>query len=367
MSTAVVRCHYDDLRQVSQAFQQQSQSAQQLLQNLRSTIAVLQGGDWVGQGASAFYQEMDSQVLPTLQRLAGALEAAAQNTSQISQTMQGAEDAAARVLRGSANGAGTLFAATGGLASPGRGGGSGGGLSSPVPGPGRAPDPKSSVDNAAKQRAAENAAVDHILSQFDPKVRAIVKQSPTLRAQLKTLDDNKFPLKLMKRPSNVEATTGSQTYFHPPTIEIYNDANLKPEQMVLRLTHESGIAHEDPKFLLPQNAKSHKEYMDTNMPKALRSEAKAIFNEVAVRQEILAAHGPDIGLSDTDPKNRDDYLKPFNDFQNSKRTPQDMDKALASIQRDYDANMGLQKVYTEALEQDFNQCQQTHGKDCGRW
>jgi WXG100 family type VII secretion target len=367
MSTAVVRCHYDDLRQVSHTFQQQFEIAQQLTQQLRSTVEVLAGGDWVGQGASAFYQEMEGQVLPTLQRLSRALESAAQNTSQITQIMHQAEDEAARVLRGSANGASPLFAAAGGLAGPG-GGGSGNGASGSGSGPSRAPDPKSSGDSAAAKLAAENAAVDKMLSQFDPKVRALVKQSPTLRAQLKTLEDNKFPLKLMKRPQQgVDPSTGSQTFFHPPAIEIYNDPNLKPEDMVHRVTHESGIAQEDPKFLLPQNAKSKQEFIDTNVPKALRSEAKAMFNEVAVRQEILAAHGPDIGLSDNDPKNRDDYLKPFDDFQKSKRTPQDMDKALDQIQRDYDANLELRKGYVSDLSKDFDKCQQTGGKDCGRW
>jgi WXG100 family type VII secretion target len=59
MSTAVVRCHYEDLSRISQAFQQQADIAQQSLHGLCSTMQVLQGGDWVGQGATAFYQEWE--------------------------------------------------------------------------------------------------------------------------------------------------------------------------------------------------------------------------------------------------------------------------------------------------------------------
>lgn len=367
MSAAIVRCHYDDLSEVSQAFQHQSESAQRLLQTLRRTMAVLQDGDWMGQGASAFYQEMAGQVFPTLERLSRALELAAQNTTQISQIMQQAEDEAARLLGGSATNTGTLFAAPGVLAGPKDGGGSGSGSGGAGSGSGKSTGSKSGGGGAAAAQAAENAAVDRMLSKFDPKVRALVKQSPTLRAQLKALEDKKFPLTLMPRPKSVDPSTGSQTFFHPPAIEVYIDPKLKPEDMVLRVAHEAAIAQEDPQFLRPQNAKNRQHFIDTNVPKALRAEAKAMFNEVAVRQEILAAKGPDIGLSDPDPVNHADYLDPFNDYQKSKRTPQDLNNALDLIERDYDANMELRKGYVVDLNKDFDQCQKTRGRDCGRW
>jgi WXG100 family type VII secretion target len=374
MSTSVVRCHYEDLSRVSQEFQRQADVAQQSLKKLSAATQVLQDGDWVGQGATAFYQEMDGQVLPTMQRLARALESAAQNTSQISQIMKQAEDEAARVLRGSANGAGMLFAASGVMAGPGGGGGgSGGAGSGPGSSRGGGGGGGSSGGGAATKETAEDAATDRMLSQFDPKVRELVKQSPTLRGQIKALEDKKFPLKLMKRPQDVDPTTQSQTYFHPPTIEIYMDPDLKPEDMVLkaegmvhRLAHEAKIAQEDPHFLLPQDAKKDKQkFINTNVPKALRSEAKAMFNEVTVRQEILDATGQDIGLSD--PDHQSDYVKPFDDYQKSKRTPQDLEKALDQIQKKYDANLDIRKGYEADLGKDFDQCQKTGGKDCGRW
>jgi len=313
-------------------------------------------------------------VMPAVGRLVNALESAQQATSQNSQVMAQAQTDAARVLRGSANGAGTLYTASGVMPGPGGGGGSGSGGSGSGSGSGGSGSGsgsggggRSSGGGAPTKKAAEEAATDRLLSQFDPKVRELVKQSSTLRAQIKALEDSKFPLKLMKRPQGVNPSTASQTFFHPPTIEIYSDPNAKPEDMVLKLAHEAGIAQEDPHFLLPQAAENRQKFIETNVPKALRSEAKAMFNEVTVRQEIIDAHGPDIGLSDKDPANRGDYLKPFDDYQKSKRTPQDLDKALDQIQTNYDANLNLRKGYEADLGKDFDQCQKTGGKDCGRW
>src|SRR5205085_480551 len=129
------------------------------------------------------------------------------------------------------------------MAGPGGGGGGGSGSGGSR---GSGSGGGSSGGSAVSKQTAENAATDRMLSQFDPKVRDLVKQSPTLRAQLKALEDKKFPVKLMKRPQGVDPSTGSQTFFHPPTIEIYDDPGLKPEDMVLRLAHEAGIAQEDP-------------------------------------------------------------------------------------------------------------------------
>src|SRR5258707_14231838 len=73
----------------------------------------LQAGDWVGQGAAAFYAEMNDQVLPTCRRLQAALKASADVTQKISQAMQAAEGDAAKVLRGAA---GSASGAAGGAA-----------------------------------------------------------------------------------------------------------------------------------------------------------------------------------------------------------------------------------------------------------
>ena len=120
MAVPRIRADYDQLGQVAQRFGAAADSAGSTLQALQQTLQVLESGDWVGQGAKAFYQEMGQSVLPSFKRLTSALQAAAQATQAISREMQQAEDAAAAVFRavGAARlgGAGALAGAAGTLA-----------------------------------------------------------------------------------------------------------------------------------------------------------------------------------------------------------------------------------------------------------
>jgi len=102
-----VRSDYEGLDRIALQFRSGADAARQSLQRLRSSVDALQNGDWVGQGARAFFREMDSEVLPSVQRLQSALEAAARTTVQIGRVMRQAEDDAARLFRG--NGAATAL------------------------------------------------------------------------------------------------------------------------------------------------------------------------------------------------------------------------------------------------------------------
>ena len=98
MSAPRVRSDYGQLKQIAQGFQGQADKSNSTLQSLKQQMQTLQGGDWIGKGADAFYQEMSSAVLPSMQRLTQALNRAATVTQQISQTVKQAEEDAARVL-----------------------------------------------------------------------------------------------------------------------------------------------------------------------------------------------------------------------------------------------------------------------------
>src|SRR5262249_52428214 len=104
MAAPRVRANYDQLGQVAQKFSQQGDTAQKTLGQLRRQTEVLQAGDWVGAGATAFYAEMNESVLPAVSRLAKALQAAQQVTQQISREMKAAEDGAAACFRGTGQG-----------------------------------------------------------------------------------------------------------------------------------------------------------------------------------------------------------------------------------------------------------------------
>ena len=94
-----VRADHDSLRLIAQAMGQQSEASRRTLDRLRRAKEALQGGDWIGVGAKAFYREMDSEVLPSMGRLVSALERSAEVTRTISQIMKQAEDEAARLFQ----------------------------------------------------------------------------------------------------------------------------------------------------------------------------------------------------------------------------------------------------------------------------
>ena len=128
MPPAVVRADYAELARMAACFAQQAEQSRRMLQRVRSEQATLQGGDWLGKGAQAFYAEMNGQVVPTLNRLVRAMEEAQRVTLQVSRLLKEAEDEAARCLR--ANGSGGVAGVGQASGAPGAAAGSpnGGGL-----------------------------------------------------------------------------------------------------------------------------------------------------------------------------------------------------------------------------------------------
>ena len=113
MPAPKIRADHDQLNQIASRFGRQASDVQKSLKRVKGEVDTLQGGDWVGKGATAFYNEMDSEVLPALTRLASALYAAQKVTDQISKILQAAEDEAARILaviKATAGGAGGVAA-----------------------------------------------------------------------------------------------------------------------------------------------------------------------------------------------------------------------------------------------------------------
>lgn len=87
----IIRVDYDQLGNVSRTFATESSNVKGTIDSLRRVIEVLQGGDWIGEGATAFYREMESEVLPALQRLMTSLELASRVTQQIQKVMEEVE------------------------------------------------------------------------------------------------------------------------------------------------------------------------------------------------------------------------------------------------------------------------------------
>lgn len=98
MSAPKIEVNYEMLDQVSAKFLQQGDEAEQMLQNIRNHMESLQG-EWIGEGSTAFFEEMENLVLPGITRLVQALNEAANVSKQISEVMSSAEEEAANTFQ----------------------------------------------------------------------------------------------------------------------------------------------------------------------------------------------------------------------------------------------------------------------------
>jgi WXG100 family type VII secretion target len=104
MPGSKVRADYDELEKIAQTFQRESDKVHRTLGDLHGQLDVLMDGDWVGRGATEFYREMISEVLPSVKRLEDSLQNAARVTRQISRRMKQAEEDSARLFHLDGNG-----------------------------------------------------------------------------------------------------------------------------------------------------------------------------------------------------------------------------------------------------------------------
>lgn len=100
MGADVIQAQYDQLEQIAVRFGRQAEATGQTTQRVQQSLRALQAGGWKGRGAAAFFGEMDRSVLPSMQRLAAALQQSQSVTRQISQVMRTAEEEASRPFRG---------------------------------------------------------------------------------------------------------------------------------------------------------------------------------------------------------------------------------------------------------------------------
>lgn len=334
MTAPKVRAVYDQLREIAAQLGSQAEATQKSLLSLEQGMKVLESGDWFGKGASAFYQEMGSQVLPTMKRLALALATAERTTVQISQLMAEAEAEAARWLRGEGDqlaadpaGSGLIMAGPlgSGAAAPGGGGGGaagdpgfsettnfitttskGLGLLGLVTGfddtlarvfelgmaRGLADAPPEM--QAAVRLALEAGAVDRKLGAFSSGARELIKQSPTLRSQVFELEQKGYKFEVSSLDDGFSTDLDTRT--------VYIDQPHTDAATVARIAHE--VAHAvllQQRFIPATDGMTREEYVRANVDNFMHNEGEAQFNAVQVRAEVFAASGTHIGLPGTQP------------------------------------------------------------------
>jgi WXG100 family type VII secretion target len=95
-----IKGDFDSLPRISKTFSTQAREVQQIFKSLKRQVGVLQGGDWEGKGAKAFYAEMEGLVLPSLTQLMQALEGGSRSSDMILKLLQQAEADITRLFRG---------------------------------------------------------------------------------------------------------------------------------------------------------------------------------------------------------------------------------------------------------------------------
>lgn len=85
---------YAQMEQIVKKFQKEEADMRQLLQQLNRRADALHGDNWIGKGADKFHQEMEGLVLPSINKLITALDAAGNTAKQILDTYRRAEEEA---------------------------------------------------------------------------------------------------------------------------------------------------------------------------------------------------------------------------------------------------------------------------------
>lgn len=80
---ALIRVSYEAMKKYQNSFRGQETAVQQTTQKLGKVIEQLRGGDWIGEGATAFFSEMDSEVIPAMKKLQNAMTEGDKVTKEI--------------------------------------------------------------------------------------------------------------------------------------------------------------------------------------------------------------------------------------------------------------------------------------------
>ena len=288
-----IHVDYNDLAQIAKIFFDQAEQTKTTLSRLNSNFETLDGGDWVGKGAQKFSGEMNSSVLPSVRGLIKVLEESGRVTHKIAEIMHQAEEDVASLFQVMA--AGAIAAAAPGAA------GLQAGIAAAV---------------SAATTELRNQAVDRVLKNINPKVRELVKKSPTLAAQIESLE-GKVTFKMGPKGS-------TKTYFDPEHNQVVIGPAESLNTQVSSIAHETAHAKYNAPYHKPTAGMTKSEYIQKNVREQMLDEGNAQFNAAVVREEVKKAGGPTLKIPGTQ---QSKYLSAYNDYKSGKTTkPQAVSK-----------------------------------------
>ncbi len=99
-NASIIQADYQKLTVIATIFERHAQLVDEIRQQVLQAVDPLQTGGWEGQGASAFFTEMNDIVFPINRRLIAALQEAKLGAEQIRSILQEAEQEAANPFKG---------------------------------------------------------------------------------------------------------------------------------------------------------------------------------------------------------------------------------------------------------------------------
>ena len=108
-----IQAEYEQLEGIAGTFGKEADNSTTMTAQVRKNYEALKNGGWLGRGADAFFNEMEDEILPTLEHFFAALEKGQSVTQQIVNQIHQAEEEAAGLFKG--NGAAATGATGGGM------------------------------------------------------------------------------------------------------------------------------------------------------------------------------------------------------------------------------------------------------------
>jgi WXG100 family type VII secretion target len=324
MAAPRIRADYDGLAQIAKIFSKQAEQTKATLSRINSKFETLDGGDWVGKGAQKFSGEMNSSIMPSIRGLSKVLEESGQITHKITEIMHQTDEDIASLFQLMVAGA-IAAAPTAGAAGAVAG---------------------AAAAAAAASKAARDKAVDTVLKNIDPKVRELVKKSPTLAAQVASLN-GKVTYKMGPKGS-------TKTYFDPKNNQIVIGPAESLNDQVSSIAHETGHAKYKAPYHAPVKGMTKTEYINKNVREQMLDEGNAQFNAAVVRDEVKKAGGPTLKIPGTQ---HSKYLSAYNDYKAGKITKQQAVGKMADLmakERTSVDNKPYKQYYGETYETWWN-------------
>ncbi len=227
MSAPEVRASYDELTGIANKFTTSSERHQQSLQQIERMAQRLTGQSWQGRGSDAFAREMQSLLLPGLRRLVAALAEGGATVRKIQALMRQAEEEAAVLFNGQAQG-------------PGMGGG---------PGEGGAPAGDSPGAGSPANGAPSQMTMADLFKSVAGGNDAATKDSPYNPVTIKQIGPNEYVVEIAG--TKADSVWGSNGWVSAlitgfsPSSPYYNDVramvdNLPPGATIHLAGHSQG-------------------------------------------------------------------------------------------------------------------------------